>query len=229
MNARAIHHQSLIKRESGEFLESLKLNAEALLKYQEENDTLGFSEVLADQTITLRHLYSKTEDQNFLLLAKHLLEAAIEIAKRNNNQQATAIPFFNLGKVNKELKAYPEAINAYREAISVQQKSPSEQHSRPAVLADFKVHLAEVEYRNGDKSAKERLIQALREIEESNEDSYNKNVWTSGANLYLVDLLKETEPLEAKQYLENAKKIIDSDNRLVLRKDQWEKLAKSIK
>ena len=125
MSARQAHKQSLIMREKGEFLESLKLSVSALLEYQQEDDQLGFTEAIADQTITLRLLSQETNFKEYLILAKHLLEASIEIANLSNNSEALPIPLFNLGKVNVELQDYPEAIRAYKMAIEQQSTNPS--------------------------------------------------------------------------------------------------------
>lgn len=229
MNAKATHKESLTIREQGDFEEALKLNASALIKYQQEKDSVGFSEALADQTIILRHLYWQTNSKDYLILAKHVLEAAIEIGKKSNQLESLPIPLFNLGKVNTELEDYPAAIHAYKKAIQHQLQNPSHNHNRPAVMADFIIHHSVAEYKNGDKTAKERLIAALTELESTTEEKYNKLVWTSGAYMYLADMLKDDEPDVAKHYLANAKEIIDTDKKLILRKDQWEKLSAKFK
>lgn len=53
-------------------------------------------------------------------------------------------------------------------------------------------------------------------------DPFLYNVWVSGAYLRLAKLLKTDNPEESHFYFEKAKKIIDSDNRLVIRKQQLE-------
>ncbi len=223
MKARSTHKESLLQREAGQFEESLKLNATALIKYDEENDVLGFCEAIADQTITLRHLYRITKSRNYLILAKHQLEAAIEIAQKAENEDALAIPLFNLGKVNVKLADYEAATDAYKKAVELQLKTMSQ---RPAIVADYIIHMSLAEYKNGDKTAKERLLAALTQLESAEEDKYNKLVWISGAHMYLADMLRDDEPDNAQEYLTKAKDIIDSDDRLVLRQQQWEELAK---
>jgi len=225
MSARSTHKESLLKREAGYFEEALQLNVKALIKYQEENDTLGFAEAIADQTITLRHLYRTTGSEFYLILAKHQLKAAIEIAEKDEKEEALAQPLFNLAKVYGELEDYQNAIESYKKALEIQLQSPSQ---RPAIVADVIIHMSHAEYKNGDKSAKERLIAALTQLEGSTEDKYNKLVWISGAHLYLADMLKEDEFEKAKNYLDQAKEIIDSDDRLILRKEQWKKLAETL-
>ena len=63
---RRIHGLAAQAREDGNHLEALKLSDEAMLAYQKDGDILGFAEVLADRSITLRHLYGETEDINLL-------------------------------------------------------------------------------------------------------------------------------------------------------------------
>ncbi len=222
MTARDIHKESLLKREAGNYEESLKLNASALIKYQSENDSVGFSEALADQTITLRHLYRTTKSKDYLILAKHMLEAAVEIGETTEKEEALALPLFNLGKVYVELEDFQKAMTAYKRAVQIQLKSPFQ---RPAVVADFIIHLSVAEYKSGDKTAKERLMAALTQLETAEEDEYTKLVWISGAYMYLADMLQKDNPESAKEYLQKAKEIIASDRRLVLRQEQWEELA----
>jgi chaperonin cofactor prefoldin len=52
------------------------------------------------------------------------------------------------------------------------------------------------------------------------------HVWVSGAYLRLAKLLKTDNPQESQAYLNQAKTIIDSDSRLVIRKQQLEAFLK---
>lgn len=234
---RQLHAQVEEAREKGNILDALKLSDEALLAYQADGDKQGLSELLSSRSIIFRHLYEKTQDKNFLQLAKAELEATIKIAKNSNIADALILPLYELANVETELQEYTEAINNYNESLSLVDTSPKERlnhnnpaQNRPVFHATMKNHLAYAEYKNGDKSAEERMEKAVEEIETAEEpDSFRKNTWLSGGYMSLAKMLKEDEPEKAKKYLQKAKEIIDSDERLTVRKEQWEKLAQAIK
>lgn len=223
---RQLHGKATQARESGDFLEALKLNDEALLAYQESGDILGFAENLVDRSITYRLLHDQTGDANFSIIAEHESLAAVEIAKKSGFREALAVPLFKLANVQEKLGKFPEAVSSYKDSVENMVDNPPKEHDRPAVLADMKVHLATTEYKAGDKSALERAEDALKELKEAEEPSdYNKHVWVSGGHMRIAEILGEENPEKAKEHLQKAKEIIDSDPRLTLRLSQWQKLA----
>lgn len=226
---RQLHGQAEQAREEGNFLKALQLTDEAMVAYQEAGDELGFAEIQASRFLTLRHLFEKTDSKHYLVLARHAAMASVEIAETSGNKEALAIPLFNLAKAQESLGQLDEAIESYRKAVDNIVNNPPATHNRPSVIADFKVHLTTAEYKNGDKTALERAISALSDLEKADEESYNKNVWLSGGHMRIAEILREDNPEEAKKHLQKAKEIIDADPRLELRKNQWEKLAASFK
>lgn len=225
--AREIHGQAAHAREAGQHLEALKLSDEAMLAYQRDNDILGLSEILTDRSLVYRHLADETEDENFLIIAKHEMIASIEIAEKSGNKQALALPYFNLAKVHESLNELDDAKNYYQKAVENMINNPPDQHNHPAVLADMIVHLATCEYRVGDTGGLERALTAIDELEKSEEVKYNKDVWLSGAHMRIAEMLKEEDLEKAKEYLQKAKEIIDANPDLKIRKQQWEKLAQT--
>lgn len=235
-SGRHLHGQAEEARESGEFLKALELTDQATVAYQEEGNVAGMAEVQASRFITLKHLYQSTGDRNYLLLSKYAALSGVEIARQSGIPEALGIPLFNLGKALEPLEELPEAIEAYREAIEALEQHPPFKENLEATILDIKGHLYACEYKNGDTSAAERAEQALEELEKVFADlppqgndafgpSYLKNVWISGAHMRLAFILREDQPEKAREHLEAAKKIIDSDQRLKLRLGQWEKLA----
>src|ERR1035437_5690634 len=85
-------------REKEDFLAALRYTDEALITFSEEGNALGFAETLASRFLTLRHLFEKTGDENYMILAKQDVLASVEVARKNGEQKALAIPLFNLGK-----------------------------------------------------------------------------------------------------------------------------------
>ncbi len=228
---RKIHGEAAQARESGETLKALSLYHQALAAYQAEGDDLGFAEALADESISLRHLYEETGDKNWLILAKHDNMAGVEIAKKSGNKEALALPLYNLGKTQAWLGEWDEAVRTLKDAIKSLKEYPPKIHKieeRSTVMADFKIHLAVAEYKAGDKTALERAEESLKELKEGSEISdYNKNVWVSGGHMYLAEIYKDLDSQKAHKHLNEAKKIINSDERLILRKKQWDKLSSS--
>ncbi len=215
------HAQAEQAREQGHFLEALKLTDEAILAYQSEGDTAGFAEVLSSRFLTLRHLFNKTGDQNYLILAKHTVIASVEIAQKTDSS-ATALPLFNLAKIQEELAELNEAISSYQQALKIMKTNPSAQHNRPGVIADMENHLAIAELKNGDQTAKQRALDALTRLSQSDEPQYNQDVWISGGYMRLAQATKK------KEYLDQAKVIIDANPDLILRKAQLEKLSPNL-
>lgn len=244
---RKLHAQAAQAREKGEHLEALKLQDEAMLAYQKDGDVLGLAELLADRSIVFRHLFDDSGDKNLLIISKHEMEASVEMAESSGNKEALALPYFNLAKVQESLEELNEAVANYQKALDNLTANPPQNHNRATVIADFKVHLQTCKYKAGEKVALEEAEKALSELEavptvsdeqfEQNgnkldynqEITYNKNVWLSGAHMKIAEILKEDNSDKAKEHLQKAKEIIDSDSRLTIRLKQWEKLAKSFK
>lgn len=235
---RQLHQQSAEAREfESDFLKALQISEAALLAYQEDGDMLGMAESVADRSVTFRHLYAKTNDKSFLIRARAELQASLDISKLTNNPEATTLPLYNLGKVEESLGNYPEAVRFYKEALATLNVDPNQTkldpnnpaHHRPAQLYDMQVHMSYAEYKNGDKSAKDRMIEALDSLEAvEEEDPFNKDTWVSGGYLSLAEMLQADQPEEAHKYLAKAKQIIDANPKLILRAKQLAELSKAI-
>lgn len=229
MTGRDLHNQAEIKRESGDFLKALELTDQATVAYQEEGDLLGLAEIQASRFITLKHLFQKTQEKSFLILAKHAALSSVEIAKESKDPKALAIPYLNLGEAFAQLEEWEKAVEAYKESIEHFEKNPPPFNDRPAVLLNIKSHLTQAEYKAGDKSSLQRAEAVAEELRNTEEiSSYNKNVWLSGAHGRIAEMVYKEDKEKALEHLRKAKEIIDSDERLVLRREQWEKLNKLI-
>lgn len=219
---RQIHTQAEHAREDGQFLEALKFTDEAMLAYQADGDQLGFAEVLASRFLTLRHLYEKTGDQSYLILAKYTVMASVEIAEKGDDQSAIALPKFNLAKVQQELGETSKAVESYKQALEIMKTNPPKEHAREGVIADMENHLAIAEYQNGDDTALERAEQAIQRLSHTDEPKYNKDVWMSGGYMRLAEATKN------KDYLIKAKEIADTNPDLKLRREQIAKLEQKL-
>ena len=227
-NGRKLHQLAEIAREKGNFLQALEYTDRATLAYQKDKDYPGLAEVQSSRQGTFKHLYRSTGDKYFLILEKHSAEAAVEIAEKSGNKEALAIPYHNLGKYYLEANIYKEAVEYFRKAVRCFTLYPPKNHNRPAITADIKGHLYAAEYLAGDKSALKRAKKALEDLKNAQEDSYNKNVWLTGAHLRIAEMLIGDNPKLAKEHIGEAKKIIDSDKRLILRRRQLKKLIQNL-
>ena len=226
---RRLHALAEDARESGRFLEALEYTDKASLAYQKDNDLFGLAEVQSSRQSTFKHLYRSTGDKIFLILEKHAAKAAVDIAEKSGIKEALGIPYHNLGKYYFEAGQYKEAADAFRRAVENLTQYPNTRHSRQSVIADIKGHQYAAEYHAGDKTALDRALNALTELENSGElNSYNKNAWLSGAHLRITEMIAADSPELAKKHLEEARRIIETDDRLILRKSQLEKLEKKL-
>ncbi len=233
-HAKQLHSQAEEARESGNLLKALELTDQATVAYQEERDIAGMAEIQASRFSTLKHLYQTTGDRNYLILAKHAAQSGVDIARADGQSAALGIPLFNLGKALEPLEEYSEAIQAYQQSIEALEANPDSRPNLEATVLDIKGHLYACQYKNGDKSAGGRAEQTLLDLEKAFEGieedqgfglSYLRNVWVSGAHMRLALILKDDQPEKAREHLEAARKIIDADERMVLRRGQLKQLG----
>ena len=223
--ARQLHARALQLREQKEFLESLKVGEEALVEYAEDNDTLGFSELLTLQAKTYLHMYDFTNYKPYLLLAKRIGQTAVDIVEESGQNEAKALPYFNLGKISEDAGDLELAVESFRKAVQLMEDFPPERHNRKSVLADFKNHLATAEYQTGDKTALGKAEESIKDLETSTDASdYEKHVWLSGAHMRIAKMLQDDDKEKAQGHLKKAREIIDADPELIIRQEQWEKL-----
>lgn len=93
----------------------------------------------------------------------------------------------------------------------------------------METRLAALEFIQGDETAMVRFVKALDTLKNAQDrDNYARNVWLSGAYMHMAEALVVEHKLKAEELLNEAAKIIASDMRLKLRKDQLAKLIFSL-
>lgn len=214
------HYQSEESRELQDYQVSLELAIDSEFSYDEAGDELGFSEVQAGKALTYRQLFKASKNGHFLVMAKHAALAGVEIAKNSRLKDALAIPVFNLAKVYEEIGELEQAKALYEEAVDHITNNPPVHHNRPAVKLDFLLHLLLCKIQLGEITLVDEVVKVIKQIEnQTDESDYNRKVWASGGYLRLAEILKDAS------YLEDARKIIESDDRLELRNIEWQELA----
>lgn len=227
---RKIHEQALAVQEKGDFLAALKLEDEAMVVYQEDGDEMGFSEIQAMRTLTYRHLYEQTGYEGYLIKAKHEATASVDLAEQSEDEYSLAIPLVGLGRIMADLTDFSHTAENFQRAVAILEKYPEGRHSRKSVIADYKVHLGVALYCAGDEAALSAAEEALEELGASTDaTAYEKGVWLSGGHMKIAEAVNQVDHEKAVEHLRSAKEIIDSDENLKLRLEQWNKLEERLK
>jgi len=211
-----IQKEADIVREEGKSLMAIDLYNQAIVRYQEDKDYTSMIGALTGRLLSWKHLFYKTQDRIYAIFVKKEAEAMLEILKEHHLLDRLYLVHFLNGTSSILLKDYTSAENEFRQAVELYPKENAEK-------GDWIGHLGDAMYRNGKKEdGKKTMLQGIEIIKQRSDqiDSFLFNVWVSGANLRLAKLLKVDNPSESNQYLEKAKEIIDSDDRLVIRKQQ---------
>jgi tetratricopeptide (TPR) repeat protein len=218
-----IHLKAEQAREQDNHIEALKLLEEAIIGYQKEGNYSGFTRALQSRFLTYKHLFYLTSDQVFALMGQKDAETSLAIAEKHNLSSLIGSCHFRLGEAAMLFKDYGKATQHYQLALANYQGTNTER-------ADYRYHLGEAFYRSGKKvEGKQTILQGLKEIQENvgEVDSFLAHVWESGCHMRLAELLKEDAPKEAKKHLVEARKIAQSDDKLVIRRRQIEEISKS--
>lgn len=217
-----LHRKAEQAREEDRHVDALKLIDRAILDYQKEKNFEGLSRVLQSRVLTYKHIFLLTKDKKYIDLAKHDAEISLEIAKKHNLLNVISSCYFRLGEVAMLLKDYKSAIKNYQLALDNYAGTNAEK-------GDYRYHLGEAIYRNGDRNkGKEIILKGLKEIQNNSDevDPFLTHVWESGCYMKLAELLKDVNGDEARGYLTKAQTIANSDNKLVIRRRQIETLSK---
>jgi tetratricopeptide (TPR) repeat protein len=224
LSAEELHQRGWRLREKDQHLEALGYLDRAVVGYQKEGNYRGLIDALKDRCLTWKHLFLLDGDLVYAILSKKDAEAMLVIAQEKGLKDKFHTSYFRLGETATLFTDYPSAVEYFSKALKTYQGPLSEE-------GDYRCHLGEALYLNGQKEkGKTAILQGIREIEQgaSETDSFLINVWRSGALMRLAEVLSKDESEQARTYFNEAKKIIDSDERLVIRKRQLEKLAQTI-
>lgn len=213
-----------ILREEGKSLKAIDVYNQAIVRYQEDKDYSNMMGALTGRLLSWKHLFYKTEDKIYAIFVKKEAEEMLEIAKEHNLLNRLYLIHFLNGTSAILLKNYSSAETEFKKAIELYPFENAEK-------GDWIAHLGDAMYRNGKKQeGKNMILQGVSLIKgrSSQIDSFLLNVWVSGAYLRLAKLLKTDNLEESQSFLNQVKEIIDSDNRLVIRKQQLDTFMKNL-
>jgi len=155
-------------------------------------------------------------DFSLAIIAKHDALSGLEIAEKFNLKDQIYRCYFRLGEMEMLFKNYKKAVNYYKKSLSLY---PNED----AQKGDFIYHLGEAQCLKGDtKNGLANLSSGLTKIRQYRDstDSFLINVWESGCLMKLFVFTKDIN------YLNEARKIINADPRLIIRRRQIKNLVR---
>lgn len=220
-----LHGMGSDAREKDHHLEALQYLDHAIVGYQKEGNYKGLIDALKDRTLTWKHYYLLTKDVVYAILAQKDAESMLAISQDKKLDEKLSTSYFRLGEVTMLFEDYPKAIKNYRKSL--------EHYVGPlAEKGDFRYHLGEAMYRNGQKKeGKKAMLEGLKEVKKGAREvpDFLIHVWESGVYMRLSDVLRDDEPSESRGYLEEARKIVESDERLVIRRRQLKDLENTFR
>lgn len=211
-------------RESADFLGGLDLALVASSLFKKAGELPKSAEALSSAAISLRHLYENKRDSAYLSLALQIAQDAVDLAMQSGQNDALAIPYFELAKTQEAAGQLYAASLTYEKAFEHIITNPPKSHDRPGVKADITGRLAISRIKVGEEEALKDFNQALEDLEQSKEGDYNKGVWLSGLHMHLAEALKDKDTKNAQEHLQEARRLIDIYS-LPLRLNQWQRLA----
>jgi len=208
-------------RESERFFGALKLYNELIVSYGEEKNYKKMVEALQGKVLTYKHLYLNTKKYKYYVLGKDSAKASLALAKKHKLIEMYASCYFRMGEMEMATGNRTEAEKYFKKAVEKQDKNES-------IWGDFAYHLGTIMCKLGKREeGLEKMRQGMEHIDkfEGKMNDYVFKVWKSGVLMKIAKADKKRR----RKYMEMAKKIVYGDERLVIRRKQFEKLAKKIR
>ena len=211
-----LHHEAERLRETEKFEEAINLYDKVIEGYLEAKNYAGVADAMQGKVLTYKHLYARSKKEIYVKLATECAKSNREITKKYKIDNMYPSAYFRMGEVNRLGNNFREAILYFRKAYKLGKNSKER--------GDYLYHLGEALYRDGKKNlGKRKILEGMKLIKKDKNrlDNFIYNVWLSGVYGRLAQIfLLEKNNKEAKKYIDMAKKIIESDKRLVIRKKQ---------
>src|SRR3989344_763867 len=108
-----LHAQAINAREKEQdLLKALKLTDEAIVASGVDNDSNEIAGIEGSRQNIFGHLYQKTGNKNYLILAKHAAMVAVEITEENKIAEM-ALPYRDLAKAYEQLGDFQNSVVNY--------------------------------------------------------------------------------------------------------------------
>jgi tetratricopeptide (TPR) repeat protein len=205
-------------REAGRQQQALALAGRLILRFAKETDYLGLFDVLGSRCLVWKHLFQLTRRKVYRFLMRSDAELGLALSITEKLKSRLHVAHFRMAETLMTFQDYKVAAREYQLALRHYRGNRAER-------GDFRYHLGEALYRSGKRElGKKTILQGLQEIQANRDavDSFLANVWESGAYMRIAELLWKSKPKKAKQYLGEAKRIIESDKLLVMRRKQFQ-------
>ena len=211
-------------REKARHQQALEVLDEALRLSLAARDYRGAADALGARALAWKHLFQLTGDRAYLEFYKADAMTRLSVVK---TKKVPALHSAHFRAADHALLTadYKTAATHFRLALKNYCGSWAEK-------GDYRYHYGEALYRLGGRQTGLReLKDGLRDIQKyrAEVNSFLANIWESGANMVLAELLWKTHGAQAKKYLAEAAKIIAGDKRLIMRKKQLKILERKLK
>lgn len=225
MNGSELLAQGRKVQEEGHPNKAIALYTTARAAFEQERDNAGYVHSYCDEALARKHLWQKTGDHRQLELFRSIAEKMLEECGKRNVTDKLPTAHFVLASALTEAGEHEQSVIHYREAVQRFQGPDAER-------GDWRGHLGAALYRSGQKdaglSAMLAGIHEVREGEKDLGDPFRINVWLSGAYMRLAEVTAADDRKQAMEYLQQATGIVQSDERLVVRRQQLEKLRQRL-
>ena len=206
-------------RESGQTLDALDMIHRALEQFVVEKNYAGQAHCLLSRAICWQHLYQfHASEPVYASLYRKDAEAMLEIVLSKQIANETANAYYITAKAQMMMGNFDRAATLFQDALKYLDPA------RQAQAADWQANYGKALYLHGQKEqGLELMIRSLEALRQHAKevDSYTANVWISGALLRLAECTKE------EKYLTEAKQVINSDPKQIVRKKQLENYLKT--
>lgn len=178
------------------------------------------AEALVGKMISWNHLAEKTGERIYLLLALNEVELLTKVDQAYDLHTPAYLMHYLKGKALQLLEEYPISMVEFGNAASLLPESDLQK-------GDWIIHHGNSMMLAGKiEEGKQRIFEGLRRLKMDQEriDSFQYNVWLSGAYIKLARALADHDREEAKLYYFFAQDVVEKDPRLIVRTQQLEKL-----
>ena len=220
-SASQLHRKSEEARENDKLNESLILIDKAIEQYSKDENFEGVARALQSKVLSYKHLFLLTKEDKYRKLASEFANESLRIAQEKNLGNVLSSSYFRIAEIANLFQDYNKAEENFGKALELYTGTNAEK-------GDYIYHWGEAIFNSGNQEkGKETMLKGLSEIQANRNDvdPFLIHVWESGCLLRLAKAYKDA-PKQSREFIKQAKKIIGSDKKLVIRKRQLREMIK---